>query len=333
MKKNVIIALLILATLGLAGLSLYQCCALKKYCTLKKNQGEAPVEVRSKSEASTEPIPPAKLTERPSSLLDDERLSYQRKIEELRDKLAESKAEVEALSSASSKAVPPDKPNPIEILRDPEMREMIRNQQKETLDDMYGSLFSYLALEAEALESLKKFLVDKTMVSIEMGMVIMNLSLTEEEKVAARQENVVSIQEIDQEIKAFLGEEKYGIYEEFEETQPERMQVNHYKQSLGSSLPLNEEKEHQLVRAMYEERSVFPFSTDFYSPANMDAMSFTPERINQHLEETAQLEERYLLRAKTILSPEQLGLFNVSLKQQRAMQKDAMKQAVELYGP
>jgi hypothetical protein len=63
-----------------------------------------------------------------------------------------------------------------------------------------------------------------------------------------------------------------------------------------------------------------------------DPSQFTPEKITQLLEESAKLQEQYVTKAATILTPTQLEQFKANQKQQRAMQEMGMKMAVKMFG-
>ena len=61
-------------------------------------------------------------------------------------------------------------------------------------------------------------------------------------------------EEIDAQINELLGDEQFAIYEEYMETQPERMQVHLFKQQLvAANETLSEEQEHELILALGQQ--------------------------------------------------------------------------------
>jgi len=220
------------------------------------------------------------------------------------------------------------------LMKNPGMKEMIRAQQKGQIEMMYGPLFKCLQLTDAELESFKSLLLDKQMALVDSSMEMMNSAATPEEKKAAADRIKEMTASYDAQCKALLGDDNYTLYKSFEETQPERMQVAMFKGSLGSADPLSEEQEDSLIRAMHDERSTFKSAVPgFGDPQQMpDPSQFTPEKITQLLEESAKLQEQYVTKAATILTPTQLEQFKANQKQQRAMQEMGMKMAVKMFG-
>jgi hypothetical protein len=219
------------------------------------------------------------------------------------------------------------------IMKNPGMKEMIRAQQKGQLEMMYGALFKCLQLSDAELESFKNLLLDKQMALVDNAMEMMNSAATPEEKKAAADRIKEMTASYDAQCKTLLGDENYTLYKSFEETQPERMQVSMFKGSLGSADPLSEEQEDSLIRAMHEERSNFKSAVPGFGDQQMqDPSQFTPEKITQLLEESAKLQEHYVAKAATILTPPQLEQFKANQKQQRAMQEMGMNMAAKMFG-
>ncbi len=219
------------------------------------------------------------------------------------------------------------------LMKNPGMKEMIRAQQKGQIEMMYGPLFKCLQLTDAEMESFKSLLLDKQMALVDSSMEMMNSAATPEEKKAAADRIKEMTASYDAQCKALLGDENYTLYKSFEETQPERMQVAMFKGSLGSADPLSEEQEDSLIRAMHDERSNFKSVVPGVGDQQMpDPSQFTPEKITQLLEESAKLQEQYVAKAATILTPTQLEQFKANQKQQRAMQEMGMKMAAKMFG-
>jgi hypothetical protein len=141
-------------------------------------------------------------------------------------------------------------------------------------------------------------------------------------------------EEIDGKIKELLSEEDYAVYEEYMDTQAERMQVQMFKQSLAGqgaeSLTLDQED--ALIRVMNEERKNFKYTTDYDDEqTGMNPELFTEELLDQHVKEMSALQERYIERAREVLSEQQLTAFIANMEQQFAMQKMGMEMAKSMF--
>jgi hypothetical protein len=218
------------------------------------------------------------------------------------------------------------------MMKDPAMREMMRGQQKGMMDVTHASLFRYLDLSPEELETFKTLLLDKQMALVDVGIGFMDTSATAEEREARARELEQLNKDFDARIRDALGDEDFAVYQEFEATQPERMQVNTFKMSLSGDQALDEEKEHLLVRALYDERTNMTFSLSMDQRRPPDPSQFTAETIAKFLEEGRALQDRSVQRAAQVLTPQQLDSFKRSLEQQRAMQEMGLKMAAQMFG-
>ncbi len=219
------------------------------------------------------------------------------------------------------------------MMRNPGMKDMIRAQQKGQMDLMYGSLFKCLQLPDAELEAFKGMLLDKQMALVDSSMDMMNSSATPEEKKAAADRMKETTAAYDAQLKALLGDENYAVYQSFEATQAERMQVSLFKGSLAAGDQMTDEQEDSLVRAMHDARTGFQSSAPgFGDSQSADPAQFTPDRIAKFLEESARLQEQYVAKAAAILTPTQLELFKANQKQQQAMQEMGMKMAAKMFG-
>ena len=219
------------------------------------------------------------------------------------------------------------------IMKNPGMKEMIRAQQKGQIEMMYGPLLKCLQLSDADLEKFKNLLLDRQMALVDSSMDMMNSAATPEDKKATADRIKNMNAAYDAQAKELLGDDNYTIYKSFEETQAERMQVTMFKSSLTGVDQLSVEQEDSLIRAMHDERSNFKSTVPgFGDTQTPDPSQFTPERITQILEDSAKLQEQYVAKAATILTPSQLEQFKASQKQQQAMQEMGMKMAAKMFG-
>ena len=219
------------------------------------------------------------------------------------------------------------------MMRDPGMKSMIRAQQQGQMDMTYGPLFKGLSLSAEDQEAFKKLLLDKQMALVDLSMGVMDGSATPEQRKDLASKIADSTKTYDAQIKALLGDENYPVYQEYEATQPERMQVNLFKQSLSGEDALSEQQEHDLIRTLYTERKDFPEIAKQYDHSNPpDPSTFTQAMITNQLAVLAQLQEKSTERAATVLTASQLAQFKKSQDQMRTMQEMGLKMAAQMFG-
>lgn len=219
------------------------------------------------------------------------------------------------------------------MMKNPAMKDMIRTQQKAHMDTSYGPLFKYLKLSDADMETFKNLLLDKQLSLMDISMDMMNKATTPEQRKATADRIKELTAGYDTRIKTFLGDRDYPVYQSFEETQPERMQVNMFKGTLSTGSQLTEDQEDGLIRAMHDARTSFRYSTTGVGDGQIDDPSqLTPERMARILEDSARLKEQCVTKAATILTPSQLEQFKASQEQMQALQEAGMKMAAKMFG-
>jgi hypothetical protein len=217
------------------------------------------------------------------------------------------------------------------MLNNPGMKEMLRSQTEAMLEVSYGPLLMDLQLSPEDRETFKELLIEKQMVVRDSGLDMIG-ALKGDQVDEEKMERIHDLHEgVEEKIREFLGEEDYEVFQQFEDTQRERMQVSLFQQSLPADHRLDGEQEDDLVAAMHEERKNFTFSMDFDPKEALDFSTFDEETVAAYMNEVSLLQEKYLARARVILSESQLEQFAASLKQQRAMQEMGMKMAIQMF--
>jgi hypothetical protein len=215
-----------------------------------------------------------------------------------------------------------------DMLERPEFRKAMASQQKMMLGQQYGELFEALALGPEDRDTLKDLLGERLMADMELGIRVLQAGGSSGSQV---EELAEARQEIQDRIQMFLGEDDFAFLEQYEATQPERMQVDLFKQGLTGQDQLTWEQEHELIMALHEERMSFPFSMGQSGPPQLGTMP-DPEEMERHFEEMAQLNKRLALRADELLTPAQAAQFRENLKNVAAMQEMTMGMAQKMFG-
>jgi len=218
------------------------------------------------------------------------------------------------------------------VVQDPAYSEMLRAQQKATMGLTYGAFFQYLEQQGIDPVPLQELRVEKMMAQMDLGLGLLGQSgdTPEMERKAREVGDVAATYEA--RIKALLGADNYSVFQQYERTQPERMQVDMFKKSLYGADQLSAAQEHELILGLYAERTNYYATANRRDPAVDVEFGFTQEAIAQQLENQKELARRYDARARTLLPPAQYERFKTSQAQQQALQEMAMQMALQMFG-
>ncbi|MGD0016712.1 MAG: hypothetical protein ABSC38_04235 [Verrucomicrobiia bacterium] len=215
------------------------------------------------------------------------------------------------------------------MMKNPQMKEMVRAQQKMVIDQTYASLSKYLNLSADQLDALKNLLLERQMAMVDSGLAAMSGS--ESERKQAVEDTKAIKAEYDQKIKDLLSPQDYQTFQDYEKTASERVQIQMFKGTLPADAALTDQQENDLITAMYEARKDLP-SSSLLNNRNSDPSQLTEERIAETMKQMEQLQQVYADRAKGILTPSQYEQFIQWQQQMSAMQAAAMKMAQQMFG-
>jgi FtsZ-binding cell division protein ZapB len=228
----------------------------------------------------------------------------------------------------------------VEMLKSPEGKEMMRASMRtmgQAVARSYAKLFTDLHLTPEQTDSMKRLLMNKTMASADMITEAMagqaDPATLKAQAIQVRAEQAA----IDDQIKQLLGDDNYTQYHTYGKTLEERMVVTQAADQLADSpRAVRADQEQQLLDAMVEERQNFKFTTDFSDPSKLTgdvASYYTEANKKLYLQELDQLSQRYLARAQSILSPDQLAAFQTSLTSQQAKQGASVTVGAKFFPP
>ena len=215
------------------------------------------------------------------------------------------------------------------MFKDPQMKEMIRAQQKMMVGQMYGSLYKELGLSPTDEEALKKLLEDRQMALMDVGLAAMGESGTDSKQTTEDTKTLKA--QYDKQIEDLLGPQAYSAFQQYDQTVAERVQVNLFKQSLSADNALTDQQENERVEAMYQARKALPESS-LLNGQTRDPSQLTEDGIAQALKVQEQLQKQYADSAASILTPAQLDQFTKFQQQMSAMQAASMKMASQMFG-
>jgi len=218
------------------------------------------------------------------------------------------------------------------MMSDPAMKDMIRSQQKGMMKSMYGSLFKELNLPAEQQKKLTELLLDAQMSGVESAGDLFkgeDAARTNAVNTLAEKQKTTQAQ-----IKALLGEEKFGQYEDYQKTLSDRMVLNQFQQqSAGTETELKDEQMQRLIALIKEERARIPPIIDEDPDRTAENLQkvLNPELFDKQMQWQEALNKRVLGRAGGLLTPEQLKEYAEFQESQFNMMKLSMKMAREMF--
>jgi hypothetical protein len=188
------------------------------------------------------------------------------------------------------------------VMKDPAMRDLMREQQKATVNMMYAGLFKQLNLSAEEKEKLSNVLVDSLMRNVENAQGIFGDS----QKATAEDTQkrfAEAKKQTDGEIKALLGDERFAQYEDYQKNVGERRQLDQLKTKMdAANLPLQDQQMAQLLQIMKDEKTVVPQPIPSDQTQAPRKEMFTPENLDRQLKWMEDYNRRVLDRAGQVLT-------------------------------
>lgn len=247
-----------------------------------------------------------------------------------------------ATTSQDTKPADPKPANALaEMFKNPEMKAMLRNQQKDVLGPMidknYARLYADLHLSPDQAAAFKDLLLNKQLGAAEAGMSIFAGEADPAKRADLVQRIKAANDAADTQIEQFLGDDNFAQYQAYEKTLGERMAVNGFRDQLSAdSTPLTDDQQQQLIQMMTQAREGFKFTTDFSDQSKLSGNSaamFTEDRMNTYFQELDQLDQQYQAGAQAILSSDQLSAFGKYLNNQQGLQRAGMQMAMKMFAP
>jgi hypothetical protein len=140
----------------------------------------------------------------------------------------------------------------------------------------------------------------------------------------------------EQQIRDFLGDDRFAQYQEYQKTAGERMQLNTFRQQAGAEYSLTDQQSEQLLTFMSEEKQAA--TANGQTPpdrsqrqAGLQA-AFSDDQTEKLLQAQETIDQRVYDRAQTILSPDQLTAFGKFQKSQLQMMRMGMSMARKMFG-
>jgi len=221
------------------------------------------------------------------------------------------------------------------MMKDPAMREMMREQQKAMINMMYSGLFKDLNLTPDEKEKFKTLLTDAQMKNVEAAQGLFGGDSKDGNMEDAGKQIAEAKKQTDAEIKALLGDDRFAQYQDYQKVVGERMQLDQFKNQLtGENMPLTDEQQARLLQVMKETKTSMPPPISDYQTQIPKKDTFTAENLDKQLKWMDDRNQQILeaITARQILTPEQLKQYQSFQEQQTSMQKLGLNMAKQMFG-
>lgn len=197
------------------------------------------------------------------------------------------------------------------MMKDPEMRKMIRDQQSMAMNQLYDPFVKRMNLTPEEAGKFKEILANSMEGGLEMASSMFGgggaTNRAELLKSVADQQKVHEA-----EMKTLLGEERYAQYQDYQQTVGERAQLNQFRQQFSGADGISEEQTETLLTMMREEKKNVAATTGTAFPGqnstDMQAM-LKEDQMQKLLAAQETVNQNVYARAGQVLTPSQLASF------------------------
>ena len=108
------------------------------------------------------------------------------------------------------------------MMKDPQMKEMVRAQQKMALNKTYGALFNVFEPASRPTGCAEGPIVDHQMAMMNAGMAMTTGSGSESDRKQAAENSKTINSDYDKKMQGLLGQQNYQAFQDYEKTLPER---------------------------------------------------------------------------------------------------------------
>lgn len=223
------------------------------------------------------------------------------------------------------------------MMQDPDTRKMIRDQQRMMMDQMYAPLVKKMGLTPDEAAQFKDLLADNAMKAAEKASSMFG-GLGSTNSADTFKAMNTEQKTFDEQVKAFLGEDRYAQYKDYQETVSERTLLNQFKMQAGNDYNLNDQQAEALLTFMKEEqKSVaattgLPLGQTDKDPAKFQSL-LSDGKVDELLQAQETVGQRVYERARTILSPDQLDTLGRYQTNRMQMMRVGMTMMRKMFTP
>jgi len=233
----------------------------------------------------------------------------------------------DAVLLAASAAAQSKKDDDLELLAAlanlPEFQKLLALQQGGKIDEKYAALFKKLHLSPEELARMQTLLGEKQSAIADVALAVRDQGLTgQAASDVARQLLKQSQLDLNNSIKNLLGPQRYGQYQNYENTAPQRQTVDQLAQRLSyTSTPLTAKQSDQLVQALAAKPRVDPANPSASQPlASIRPLPASMTNLGIASANLTPIPASAVAAAQTFLSAPQLTALQRMQQEQQAQQ-------------
>jgi hypothetical protein len=220
------------------------------------------------------------------------------------------------------------------MMEDPGMKQVIRDQQRMIMDQLYAPLVKKLALTSEEASAFKDLLADNASKGAERATALLGGGTNRLEAMAGM---TADHKNLEDQLKTLLGDARYSQYTDYQQTAAERMQLTVFKQQSGNDANLTDDQTEQLLSLMKEEKSNSAAAGSPLATLGRDAENLQnlldEDKVQRLIETQSNLNQRVFERAGAVLSPDQLSSFARFQTNQLQMMRMGMTMARKFLAP
>jgi hypothetical protein len=210
-------------------------------------------------------------------------------------------------------AVNTPQPSPLSgVIADPEVRKMMRDQQKMGMTMIYKDFTNHVSLAPEQMQKFVDLLADDVMENVDHVTAVLRDGKSREEMDRLFTEQEAALQE---KVKALLGPEAFPEYQDYTRNLASHLTAEQFKAQLIGDKAAKEEKSKQLYQVMREETQAAlagaGLGADFQTLPILNFRNIASEQeAEKNLKFMENVFERSAARAAAFLSPEEITKFN-----------------------
>ena len=236
---------------------------------------------------------------------------------------------------------PSNSSSPAALLKDPETRALMQQQQAKAFARMADKVVSKefireRNLTADQAEQVKSLVREKAGAGQDLLTAMMFDGLDDAALAQRGRETKQRFDAADDALRGLLGADGLTALKEQERGLEDSQRIKRIREEMGAAdLPLTESQQESLATAMGLERQAFSFRVDYSDPSKVDFEHirdhFSEANLQIYFEDMQELNARITERAALFLSPEQIDRFKTTLHNQLEQARLTVKMTTELF--
>jgi len=331
MGKNITIAVLLLACIGLGFLAVNRGKQPRIAETPEPVEAPTPIAEDPETGLSIEELVPDALPSEPEPEPESTTASASDTGEDSEEMLKKAHDMIAMLVEEREESQEKLENNPFERMKkamrdDPEMRKMMATQAEAQMVMQYKGFFDRTELAPETAAALRELLSKQHAESMKHGMAFMG---SKEERKAATEAIKAATKAQEAEVAKLLGGEELAAFKKWEKQMPHRQMLKQVGMQMGAAEGFTTEQEDAMVELMARRNE----ELKGMKVPDMQAGDIPkPKDVELILERQAKLHELYAQDAKVILSEDQHQAYKQGLDRQIQMMRFGMKMGAQFMG-